>query len=104
MPGPTHLDEPEEEDINNLPRGPWSVTILPNPKCMSPYQRTYYQRELDAWGHVCRHCDDGCLLVGYQGECPTDWEWGETQKTIQHLCQQLRDAESLNRDLVDELM
>ena len=104
MPGPTRPDEPGEEDINNLPRGPRSVTILPNLESMSPYQRTYYQRELDAWGHVYRHRDDGRWLIVYQGECPTDWEWEETQGTIQHLHRQRRDAESLNGNLVDELM
>ena len=104
MLGPTHPDEPEEEDISNLHRGPWSVIILPNLESMSPDQRTYYQMELDAWGHVYRHHDDGHWLIVYQGEHPTDWEWEEAQGTIQHLCQQLRDAESLNRDFVDELM
>ena len=30
MLGSIHPDEPEEEEINNLPRGPRAVTILPN--------------------------------------------------------------------------
>ena len=89
MLGPIHSDEQEEEEIDNLPRGPQSVTILLNSDCMSRYQKTYYLREVDAWGHVYRHREDGHLLVVYQGKCPTDWEWEEAQATIQHLHQQL---------------
>ena len=93
-----------EVEINDLPRGPRTVIILPNLDGMSPDQKAYYVRELDVWGHIYRHREHGRWVMVYQGERPTDWEWEEAQETNRRLRQQLREAEVINRDLVDELM
>ena len=59
--------------------------VLPSYGCMSQYQKDYYLREVDVWGHTYSHCVDGHLLVVYQGEHPTDWDWEEAQDTIRQL-------------------
>ena len=75
-------DERDEEELNDPARGVKLITVLPSTSCMSQYQKDYYQRELDVWGHAYRHREDGCLLVVYQGEHPMDWEWEDAQTTI----------------------
>ena len=47
---------------------------------------------------------DGHLLVVYKGECPMEWDWEDTQNTIQQLRKQTEGAESLNWDLYEELV
>ena len=56
------------------------------------------------WGHSYRHCVDGCILVVYKGEHPTDWDWEDAQNTIQQLRKQIEGVESLNLDLYEELV
>ena len=59
---------------------------------MSQYQKDYYQKVFNVWGHAYQHHEDGHLLMVYQGECLMDWEWEEAQTTIQQLWQLLRDV------------
>ena len=87
MPNHTYInpEERDKDEMNNPTRGLRLITVLLSSSCMSQYQKDYYVREVDVWGHAYRHCEDGCLLVIYQGECPTDWEWEEAQTTIRRL-------------------
>ena len=57
----------------------------------------------DVWGHAYRHREDGHWLVVYQDEHPMDWEWEDAQTTIWQLWQQLNNAQSLTKDLYEEL-
>ena len=105
---PEHIcinpDERDKEELNNPARGVKLITVLPSSGCMSQYQKDYYLREVDVWEHAYRHHEDGHLLVIYQGECPTDWEWEQAQTTIWQLRWQVKDTESLNQDLYKELV
>ena len=80
-----NLDEWDKEQLNNPARGVKLITVLLSSGCMSQYQKDYYMREVDVWGHAYRHCEDRCLLVIYQGKCPMDWEWEQAQTTIWQL-------------------
>ena len=85
MPGHIYIDPIDKEEEDGPSRAIKLITVLPSTGCMSQYQKDYYQKVFDVWGHAYRHREDGHLLVIYQGECPMDWEWEEAQTTIWQL-------------------